>query len=164
MEPRKNDSANSKERNGLVSYSINGILGLSSETDAIKDHGGQNTAQDQDQVAEGNYRRPSNLTVQERLFLDVEICVLRESSNLIRAGSKTVILCANVTDRCLALLEPQLFYPTSAEFLTSLSWIIQQTFEQEIRPSQKLRFFNLTVFKPRTICKYFSPHVFFLEL
>lgn len=120
MEPRNNDSANSKERNGLVSYSINGILGLSSETDSIKDHGGQNTAQDQDQVAEGNYRRSSNMTARKRLFVDVEICVSRESPNLIRPESKTVILCANLTYRRLALLG-KLGRSYFAEYLTHSS-------------------------------------------
>lgn len=52
MDAPNNDSVNSKEKNGLFSHSINGILGLSSDT---KNRCGENTAQDQEAMEEGNY-------------------------------------------------------------------------------------------------------------
>ena len=55
MEARNNDSVNSKEKNGLFSHSINGILGLSSDTVLTKNRCDENTVQDQDSVEEGNF-------------------------------------------------------------------------------------------------------------
>lgn len=52
MDAPNNDSVNSKEKNGLFSHSINGILGLSSDT---KNRCGENTAQDQEAMEEGNH-------------------------------------------------------------------------------------------------------------
>ena len=58
-----NDSVNpAKERNGLVSYSINGILGLSSETDLRKDLCGQLNSE---QEAEEQGKRLSNMAVRD---------------------------------------------------------------------------------------------------
>ena len=55
MDAPNNDSVNSKEKNGLFSHSINGILGLSSDTVLTKNRCGENTAQDQEFMEEGNY-------------------------------------------------------------------------------------------------------------
>lgn len=49
MEARNTDHVNSKERHGVVSYSINGILGLTSEPDSIKDSSGRN-AKDTEEI------------------------------------------------------------------------------------------------------------------
>lgn len=48
MEARNTDHVNSKERHGVVSYSINGILGLSSEPDSKKDSSSRNTKETED--------------------------------------------------------------------------------------------------------------------
>ena len=57
MDAPNNDSVNSKEKNGFFSHSINGILGLSSDTVLTKTRNccGENTAQDQEAMEEGNY-------------------------------------------------------------------------------------------------------------
>jgi len=54
METRNIDSVTAKERHGLVSYSINGILGLSSETNSIKDHCGGNMEEETLEEAENS--------------------------------------------------------------------------------------------------------------
>lgn len=55
MEIPNTDSFPSKERHGVVSYSINGILGLTSEPVSVKDLSSKNAKEAE--AAEGNYKR-----------------------------------------------------------------------------------------------------------
>lgn len=58
MEIPNTDSIPSKERHGVVSYSINGILGLTSEPVSVQDLSSKNAKEVE--AAEGNYKRFSD--------------------------------------------------------------------------------------------------------
>lgn len=58
METPNTDSVPTKERFGVVSYSINGILGLTSEPVSLKDLSSKNAKEAEG--TEGNYKRVSN--------------------------------------------------------------------------------------------------------
>lgn len=65
METPNTDNVSSKERHGVVSYSINGILGLTSEPASVKDRSSKNTKEAEE--VEGNYKRFSDDCLLEQL-------------------------------------------------------------------------------------------------
>ena len=68
METSNTDSVPTKERHGVVSYSINGILGLSSEPVSLKDLSSKNAKEAEG--TEGNYERFSHDGLLEQLHID----------------------------------------------------------------------------------------------
>ena len=65
METPNTDNVSSKGRHGVVSYSINGILGLTSEPASVKDPSSKNTKEAEG--VEGNYKRFSDDCLLEQL-------------------------------------------------------------------------------------------------
>lgn len=108
MEAQNTDSVSSKERHGVVSYSINGILGLYSEADSVKDLSGRNVKEESEENEGKLQTQPAQTREIDRLLL----FSFQESWRIVRINAKgrMVILTANLTRRCVDLWQKsQLF-------------------------------------------------------
>ena len=106
METPNTDSIPSKERHSVVSYSINGILGLTSEPVSVQELSSKNSKEAE--AAEGNYKRfsdDSSQPVRATTYIltragRAALFSLRKLQNWINVYARVIISTANLTRRC----------------------------------------------------------------
>ena len=106
METPNTDSNPSKERHSVVSYSINGILGLTSEPVSVQELSSKNSKEAE--AAEGNYKRFSDDSSQPVRATphilpragQVALFSSRKLQNRINVYARVIISTANLIHRC----------------------------------------------------------------